>query len=75
MWHHPIGREVKGYNPYPLRAGSARRAQEGHGDSDNGIHPRHRCSQQLWAGEIPSIESWFMSPNTARASQLGEKKA
>jgi hypothetical protein len=76
MWHHPIGGEVKGYNPYWLRTGSARRAQEGHGGSDNGIHPKHRHSQQLWAGEIPSIESWvIMSPNTARASQLGGKVA
>jgi hypothetical protein len=41
MWHHPVGREVTGYNPYPLRTGLPRWAHEGYGDGDNGIHPRH----------------------------------
>lgn len=34
-WHHPIGGEVTGYNPYSLCMASARWAQEGYGNSDN----------------------------------------
>jgi hypothetical protein len=57
MWHHPIGGEVTGYNPYPLCTGSARWSQEGYGDRDNVIHPNRQRSHQLQVGEIPSIES------------------
>lgn len=34
MWHHPIGREVTNYNPYPLRTEWVRWAQEGYPDVD-----------------------------------------
>jgi hypothetical protein len=37
-WHHPIGREITCYNPYPLCTGLARWAQEGYGDTKNRIH-------------------------------------
>jgi hypothetical protein len=72
-WHHPIGGEVTGYYPYPLRIGWARWAQAGYGDSDNGICPRCRHSHQLWAGGILSIESLITSRNMARAGRLRDK--
>lgn len=72
-WHHAIGEEVAGYNPYSLCTGSARWAQEGYGNSDNGIHPKRQHSHQLWAGEIPSVKSSIMSRNMAQAGRLREK--
>jgi hypothetical protein len=50
-------------------------AQEGYGNSNNGIHPKHQRSHQLRAGEIPSVESSVMSRNMAQAQagQLREK--
>jgi hypothetical protein len=72
-WHHLIGREVAGHNPYPLCTGLARWAQEGYGDSDDSIHRKCGRSHQLQAGEIPSVESPVMTRNTAWAGRLCEK--
>jgi len=66
MWHHPIGREVKGYNPYSLHTRLVRQAQEGYANIDNGIHTRRYHNHQLWASEISSIESSIMSRNMAQ---------
>jgi len=73
MWHHRIGAGVTRYNPYSIHIGLAKRAREGYGYSDNDIHPRHLHSHQLWASEIPSVESPVMSRNMAQAGQLREK--
>ncbi len=73
MWNHPTSGEVTGYNPYSLHTGLARRTQEGYGNIDNGIHPRRWCCHQLWASEIPSVDSPVMICNMAQADRLWEK--
>jgi hypothetical protein len=69
MWHHPIGREETGYNPYPLCTGSTRR-ESINADSDISIHLRRRRSHQLRVSEISSIKSRRLCPVT-RLAVLG----